>query len=82
VEFIPRLVEVDGGGSYRGHDGVRSWWENLLGVWPDFRSEVDEVRDLGDVTETAAISVDREVFAGAIRHEDGQSRCSSAASSL
>jgi hypothetical protein len=23
VEFIPRLVEVDGGGSYRGHDRVR-----------------------------------------------------------
>ena len=50
VEFIPRLVEVDGGGSYRGHDGVRSWWENLFGVWPDFKSEVDEVRDLGDMT--------------------------------
>ncbi|MEK6250988.1 MAG: nuclear transport factor 2 family protein [Actinomycetota bacterium] len=50
VEFIPRLTEVDGGGSYRGHDGVRSWWENLFGVWPDFKSEVKEVRDLGDVT--------------------------------
>src|SRR3954447_13717155 len=50
VEFIPRLVEVDGGGSYRGHDGVRSWWENLFGVWPDFKAEVEEVRDLGDVT--------------------------------
>ena len=50
VKFIPRLVEVDGGGSYRGHDGVRSWWENLFGVWPDFKSEVEEVRDLGDVT--------------------------------
>ncbi len=52
VEFIPRLVEVDGGGSYRGHDGVRSWWENLFGVWPDFKAEVDEVQDLGDVTVT------------------------------
>jgi ketosteroid isomerase-like protein len=41
---------VDGGGSYRGHGGVRSWWENLFGVWPDFKSEVHEVRDLGDVT--------------------------------
>ena len=50
VEFIPRLTEVDGGGSYRGHDGVRSWWETLFGVWPDFKSEVEEVRDLGDVT--------------------------------
>jgi ketosteroid isomerase-like protein len=50
IEFIPRILEVEGGGSYRGHDGVRSWWENLFGVFPDFRSEVDEVRDLGDVT--------------------------------
>ena len=50
VELIPRLMEVDGGGSYRGHDGVRSWRESLFGVWPNFKSEVDEVRDLGDVT--------------------------------
>jgi ketosteroid isomerase-like protein len=54
VKFIPRLVEVDGGGSFRGHDGVRSWWENLFGVWPDFKSEVEEVRELGDVTLTRA----------------------------
>jgi ketosteroid isomerase-like protein len=50
VELIPRLAEVDGGGPYRGHDGLRSWWENLFGVWPDFKSEVVEVRDLGAVT--------------------------------
>jgi ketosteroid isomerase-like protein len=50
IEFVPRIVEVEGGGSYCGHDGVRSWWENLFGVFPDFRSEVEEVRDLGDVT--------------------------------
>ncbi len=50
VEFIPRILEVEGGGSYRGHDGVRSWWENLFGVWPDFYAEVEEVRDRGDMT--------------------------------
>jgi ketosteroid isomerase-like protein len=50
VEFIPRILEVDGGGSYRGHDGVRSWWENVFGVFPDFRGEIEELRDLGDVT--------------------------------
>jgi ketosteroid isomerase-like protein len=49
-EFISRIVELEGGGSYRGHDGVRSWWENLLGVFPDFSSEIEEVRDLGAVT--------------------------------
>jgi ketosteroid isomerase-like protein len=50
VELISRIVELEGGGTYRGHDGVRSWWENLLGVFPDFSGEIDEVRDLGDVT--------------------------------
>jgi ketosteroid isomerase-like protein len=50
VEFISYLVQVEGGGPYRGHNGVRSWWERLLGVYPDFRSEVEETRDLGDLT--------------------------------
>ena len=47
---VPAIVELEGGGPYRGHGGARRWWESLLAVAPDFRSEVDEVRDLGDVT--------------------------------
>jgi ketosteroid isomerase-like protein len=50
IEFSSRLVEVEGGGPYRGHDGLRSWWEDLLGTAPDFSGEIEEVRDLGDVT--------------------------------
>jgi len=50
VEFTSRLVRVEGGRPYRGHDGLRSWWEDLLGVYPDFRGEIEDVRDLGDVT--------------------------------
>ncbi len=49
-EFYSRLLELEGGGPYRGHDGMRKWWESLLGVAPDFTVEVEEVRDLGDVT--------------------------------
>jgi ketosteroid isomerase-like protein len=49
VEFSPLNLELEGG-SYRGHDGVRSFWEDYLTVFPDFSVEVDEVRDLGDVT--------------------------------
>src|ERR671918_855187 len=26
------------------------WWETLLAVYPDFTSDVEEIRDLGDVT--------------------------------
>ena len=50
VEFTPIILRMEGGDAYRGHDGVRSWWENLLGVYPDFSTEIEEVRDLGDVT--------------------------------
>ena len=50
VEITPLILQVEGGGSHQGHDGVRGWWANLLGVFPDFSLEIEEVRDLGDVT--------------------------------
>jgi ketosteroid isomerase-like protein len=51
-EFFSHLVELEGGGPYRGHDGMRSWWENIFAFSPDFRSEIEEVRDVGDMTVT------------------------------
>jgi ketosteroid isomerase-like protein len=49
VEFNTRFVER--GGSYHGHEGVRTWWEDLLRIFPDFSIELDEndLHDLGDV---------------------------------
>jgi ketosteroid isomerase-like protein len=49
VELAPLDRELEGG-SYRGHDGIRSFWETYLSIFPDFSVEVDEVRDVGDVT--------------------------------
>ncbi len=46
VEAFPRLAAVEGG--YRGHDGVRRYWAQLLRTFPDFQVEILEVRDLGD----------------------------------
>ena len=46
VEAFPRLAAVEGG--YRGHDGVRRWWAQLLGGFPDVHVEILEVRDLGE----------------------------------
>jgi SnoaL-like domain len=43
-----RLVAMEGG--YKGHEGVRRWWTNLLDAFPDYRAEVEELRDLGVVT--------------------------------
>ena len=43
-----RLVVMEGG--YRGLDGLRRWWDDLLNVFPDYTAEIEELRDLGDVT--------------------------------
>jgi ketosteroid isomerase-like protein len=51
VEVVSALVAIEGG--YHGHDGFRTWWENLLEAFPDFTVEVVEVRDHGDVTVAA-----------------------------
>jgi ketosteroid isomerase-like protein len=50
IEFADFLMEMEGGGSFRGHEGVRSWWETYITVFPDVSQEIEEVRDLGDVT--------------------------------
>ena len=49
VVGISRVLAIEGG-SYRGHDGTREWWRDLLGVFPAFRIEVVWVRDAGDLT--------------------------------
>ena len=48
VEIEPRLGALEG--DYRGHDGVRRWWSDLLDLLPDYRAELMEVQDLGDMT--------------------------------
>jgi SnoaL-like domain len=50
AELESRLVAVEG--DYHGHDGLRRWWEDILGAFPDYTAEVEDARDLGDVTLT------------------------------
>ena len=52
LEFHSRLVAIEGGGPYRGHDGIRAWWEKIHAAWRDFSSEIDEVRSRGEMTVT------------------------------
>ncbi len=49
-EFIPRLLGVEGGGTYRGHDGVREWWQSIFSAFPDFTATVLEIRAVADST--------------------------------
>jgi len=46
---ISRVLAIEGE-TYRGHDGTRRWWNDLLAVFPDFAIQVVWVRDAGDVT--------------------------------
>jgi hypothetical protein len=50
VDFTPYEVWVQGGEPYRGHAGVRSWWEESFAVFPDLSAELYEVREFGDRT--------------------------------
>jgi ketosteroid isomerase-like protein len=50
VEAVPRTSAMEGESSYRGHDGIRRWWNNQLDVFPDFSIEAVEIRDSGDLT--------------------------------
>ena len=34
--------------TYRGHEGMRRFWDDIIGTFPDFSTEVVEARDLGD----------------------------------
>jgi len=48
VEIVTRIAPIEGG--RRGHAGMRGWWDNMLAAFPDYDTEVVDMRDLDDVT--------------------------------
>ena len=50
IEYSSRIAEVEGGGPYRGHGGIREWWGSLFAVFPDFQAQIEEVKDPGDLS--------------------------------
>jgi hypothetical protein len=32
------------------HDGLRRWWDDFVGAFPDYAVEIEEPRNLGEVT--------------------------------
>jgi hypothetical protein len=48
IDVESRLVAMEGG--YHGQKGLRRGWESFLGAFRDYNLEVEELRDLGDVT--------------------------------
>jgi SnoaL-like domain len=45
IEFSSLVLEVEG--TYRGHDGIRSWWDDILAVFPDWQPQVEDTREVG-----------------------------------
>lgn len=46
VEFTSLVAEVEGT-TFRGHDGVRAWWERVRGAFADVEWELLEFRSSG-----------------------------------
>jgi hypothetical protein len=46
IEVESRLVVMDG--AFRGHEGLRRWWDAFVGTFPDYTVEIGELRDLGE----------------------------------
>ena len=49
VTFTSRFGQMEGEPHYQGHNGIREWWEDLLGIFPNLSFEILEAGDLGDV---------------------------------
>ena len=47
VEFHSRIAEAEGQ-TYRGHDGVREWWEQVKGSLGGLRFEAEAIRSEGE----------------------------------
>src|SRR4051794_5351814 len=46
VEFTSLVLEIEG--TYRGHEGARAWWDNIVAVFPDWSPQVVDAREVGD----------------------------------
>jgi ketosteroid isomerase-like protein len=47
VEFTSLIAEAEGE-TFKGHDGVRRWWELVVIPLGGLHGELEDVRDLGD----------------------------------
>ena len=47
VEFTSLIAEAEGE-TFRGHDGVRRWWREVVLPLGGLQGEPEEVRDVGD----------------------------------
>jgi ketosteroid isomerase-like protein len=46
LEFRSLILEVQG--VYRGHEGAREWWDDVLAVFPEWSPRAEDAREIGD----------------------------------
>jgi ketosteroid isomerase-like protein len=47
-KFVPALLAMVEGGSIRGREGLEAFFEAIPNTWDEFRTLVEDFRDLGD----------------------------------
>ena len=81
VELVSVMAPAEGGSPYRGHSGMRQWWENTFGTWDHYRLEPRQVVDieehhalarclLGGRGKASGVSLERDICLG-IEVRDG-----------
>ena len=50
-----RLPAASGPETYRGHDGVRSWFTDMGDLWREWRNEIEELVEVGPDTVAARV---------------------------
>jgi ketosteroid isomerase-like protein len=68
VEFKSLVLEVEG--AYHGHAGVRSWWESVLTVFPDWSPTIEDAEQVGDRLVARVRAEGRATGSGVIRERD------------
>jgi ketosteroid isomerase-like protein len=48
VEWHPVTAQAEGGGVFRGHEGIREWWGNTEAAFEQIEMEISDIRDLGE----------------------------------
>ena len=62
VEFRSLVLEVEG--VYRGHEGVREWWDDVLAVFPEWSPRAEDAREIGDSVVVRVRSEGRDTGSG------------------
>ena len=49
-EVVIELVDAPDPGTYHGHDGVRSWFNDVFGPWAAYHVEAEDIKESGGWT--------------------------------